>query len=103
MSHNTIFALHFKHVSHLTIVNNIFLCTQGFWGWQDVADQVILMVPYIRRSMVEYAEILWDLGYPTEWGDPSVRQEQLYMDQPPVDATYEWRDQRVMDECHWYG
>ena len=26
---------------------------EGFWGWEDVADQVVLMVPYIRRCMVE--------------------------------------------------
>ena len=26
---------------------------EGFWGWGSVADQVVLMVPYIRRSMVE--------------------------------------------------
>ena len=26
---------------------------EGYWGWGPVADQVVLMVPYIRRSMTE--------------------------------------------------
>ena len=26
---------------------------EGIWGWGDVADQVVLMVRNIRRSMVE--------------------------------------------------
>ncbi|KAL7539020.1 hypothetical protein ACHAXR_008974 [Thalassiosira sp. AJA248-18] len=64
---------------------------EGFWGWGTAADQVVLNVPYIRRSMVEL------------WGDPSVRHEYLYKENPSADAMYEWRDLRVMDECHWYG
>ena len=26
---------------------------EGFWGWGTAADQVVLMVPYVRRSLVE--------------------------------------------------
>ena len=26
---------------------------EGIWGWEDAADQVVMMVPFIRRSMVE--------------------------------------------------
>mmetsp|Transcript_2513 Transcript_2513/g.5578 ORF Transcript_2513/g.5578 Transcript_2513/m.5578 type:complete len:397 (+) Transcript_2513:640-1830(+) len=75
----------------------------GFWGWGSAADQVVLSVPYIRRSMAEYHDILVDLGYPTEWADPAVRQEMLYNQHPEIEAMYEWRDSRVLDECRWYG
>lgn len=31
---------------------------EGIWGWGDVGDQVVLMIRNIRRSMVEYHDIL---------------------------------------------
>eukprot|EP00984_Skeletonema_dohrnii_P025661 scaffold14834_cov159-Skeletonema_dohrnii-CCMP3373.AAC.6 len=31
---------------------------EGIWGWGDAADQVVMMVRNIRRSMVEYHDIL---------------------------------------------
>ena len=34
---------------------------EGIWGWGDVADQVVLMVRNMRKSMVEYHDILWDI------------------------------------------
>ena len=43
-------------------------------------------------------DILADLGYPTEWEDPAIRQELLYEGQPEVEAMYEWRDSRVLGE-----
>lgn len=53
--------------------------------------------------MIEYHDILWDLGYPKEWGDPTLREGRLYGEHPPVEAMYEWRDARVIDEIQWYG
>ena len=35
---------------------------EGHWGWGNVGDQVVMMIPNIRMSMVEYNDILWDLG-----------------------------------------
>lgn len=35
---------------------------EGIWGWGTNADQVVMMVRNIRRSMVEYHDILWDIG-----------------------------------------
>ena len=35
---------------------------EGIWGWEDAADQVVMMIRNIRRSMVDYHDILWDIG-----------------------------------------
>lgn len=35
---------------------------EGIWGWGTNADQVVMMIRNIRRSMVEYHDILWDIG-----------------------------------------
>lgn len=76
---------------------------EGIWGWGEAADQTILMVPNVRRSMVEYHDILWDLGYATTWEDASLLSNNLFGAAPPLDDYYEWRDSRVQDEVHWYG
>mmetsp|Transcript_23463 Transcript_23463/g.44567 ORF Transcript_23463/g.44567 Transcript_23463/m.44567 type:complete len:677 (+) Transcript_23463:281-2311(+) len=76
---------------------------EGFWGWGSLADQTILLVPYIRRSMVEYNDVLSDMGYPSTWDDPDIREKLLYIDKTPQELWYEWRDLRVMDEVHWWG
>merc|ERR1719287_409662 len=76
---------------------------EGIWGWGTAADQVILMVPNIRRSMVEYHDILWDLGYVTTWEDATLLSDNLFGQQPPLDDYYEWRDSRVQDEVQRYG
>jgi len=76
---------------------------EGIWGWGTVADQVVMMVPNIRRSMVEYHDILWDLGYATTWEDATLLSDNLYEDLPTTDDYHEWRDSRVLDEARWYG
>mmetsp|Transcript_17720 Transcript_17720/g.38284 ORF Transcript_17720/g.38284 Transcript_17720/m.38284 type:complete len:549 (+) Transcript_17720:92-1738(+) len=76
---------------------------EGIWGWADAADQVVMMVPNIRRSMVEYHDILWDLGYASTWEDASLLRNNLFREQPDLDDYYEWRDARVLDEACWYG
>jgi hypothetical protein len=76
---------------------------EGIWGWGDVADQVVMMVRNIRRSMVEYHDILWDIGYAKTWEEASLFLDNLYSDRPPLSDFLAWRDERVMDEVHWYG
>lgn len=49
---------------HLGMSNHPFIKAnyphhEGIWGWGNVADQVVMMVRNIRRSMVEYHDILW--------------------------------------------
>jgi len=76
---------------------------EGIWGWQNVGDQVIMVVRNIRRSMVEYHDILWDIGYAKTFEDAFERISNLYAARPPKEDFLVWRDERVMDEIHWYG
>jgi len=76
---------------------------EGIWGWEQEADQVVLVVRNIRRSMVEYHDILWDIGYAKTWDVASVHKQKLYSERPPLEDFVEWRDERVLDEIHWYG
>ena len=32
---------------------------EGIWGWGDVGDQVLLVVSELKKSLVEYHDILW--------------------------------------------
>ena len=36
---------------------------EGIWGWGTNADQVVMVVKNIRKALVEYHDILWDIGY----------------------------------------
>lgn len=76
---------------------------EGIWGWGTAADQVVMMIPHIRRAMVEYHDILWDLGYATTWEEAFSKSDNLYERPPSDDEYYEWRDIRVLDEARWYG
>ena len=69
---------------------------EGIWGWQDKADQMILVVRNIRRSMVEYHDILWDIGYAKTFHDAFERISNLYADRPPLEDFLVWRDLRGM-------
>jgi hypothetical protein len=62
-----------------------------------------MMIRNIRTSMIEYHDILWDIGYAKTWDVATENIDNLYGEQPPVEDFYEWRDLRVMDEIHWYG
>ncbi|KAL3793420.1 hypothetical protein HJC23_001868 [Cyclotella cryptica] len=76
---------------------------EGIWGWGKNADQVVMVVRNIRLSMEEYHDILYDLGYAKSWQEATMNLENLYGTRPPIEAFYEWRDLRVMDEANWYG
>jgi len=53
--------------------------------------------------MVEYHDILWDIGYATTWYEVAERITNLYSTRPPLEDFLEWRDLRVLDEVHYYG
>lgn len=76
---------------------------EGIWGWEDAADQVILMIRNIRKAMVEYHDILWDIGFAESYEEAAGLLDQAYSERPPVEDFREWRDERVLDEVHWYG
>jgi len=83
---------------------------EGIWGWQDEADQVVLVVSDIQKSMIEYHDILWDIGYAQTFEEAYERMHMLYKEEeegiphenPPVEDFLIWRDLRVFDEIHWY-
>mmetsp|Transcript_379 Transcript_379/g.816 ORF Transcript_379/g.816 Transcript_379/m.816 type:complete len:508 (-) Transcript_379:146-1669(-) len=77
---------------------------EGVWGWGDNADQMVLMVRNIRRSMVEYYDIRWDLGFAETYDEvASLDLDVLYGERAPLEDFFLWRDEKVMDEIYWYG
>ncbi|KAL3776469.1 hypothetical protein ACHAWO_000048 [Cyclotella atomus] len=75
----------------------------GTWSWGNEADQVALVVQYIRRSMVEYADIMWYLSYENTYNKDRVKLEELYGQRDDTDKFYIWRDAHVMQEIFRYG
>eukprot|EP00551_Chaetoceros_affinis_P006475 CAMPEP_0203662092 /NCGR_PEP_ID=MMETSP0090-20130426/179_1 /ASSEMBLY_ACC=CAM_ASM_001088 /TAXON_ID=426623 /ORGANISM="Chaetoceros affinis, Strain CCMP159" /LENGTH=716 /DNA_ID=CAMNT_0050524837 /DNA_START=368 /DNA_END=2518 /DNA_ORIENTATION=- len=84
---------------------------KGIWGWKDVGDQVILLVSDIKRVLIEYHDILWDIGYAQTFEEAYERIEHLYQEinetgeevHAPVEDFLVWRDLRIFDEIHWYS
>jgi hypothetical protein len=63
----------------------------------------VLVVRNIRRSMVEYHDILWDIGYAKTFEDAIRNIDNLYAARPPLEDFMTWRDEMVMEEIYWYG
>lgn len=83
---------------------------EGIWGWGDVGDQVVMVVSDIKRVLIEYHDILWDIGYAQTFAEAYERSANLYnehadgeVENPPVEDFLIWRDLRVFDEIHWYS
>jgi len=84
---------------------------EGIWGWGDVGDQVLLVVSDLKSVLVEYHDILWDIGYAQTFEEAYERIQNLYKEEeegvehenPPVEDFLVWRDLRVFDEIHWYS
>jgi len=74
---------------------------EGIWSWGSQVDQVVMVVRNIRRTMVEYHDILWDIATAKNSGVSDV--EVLYKYAPPISSFFKWRDARVIDEISWYG
>jgi len=62
-----------------------------------------MIVRNIRRSMVEYHDILWDLRYAKTFEEASLNIDNLYAERPPPEDFFIWRDERVLEEIYWYG
>jgi len=77
---------------------------EGIWGWEGVdLGQVVMVVRNIKRTLVEYHDILWDIGYATTFEDAFETMPNLFQERPPLDDFLRWRDLRVFDEVHWYS
>ncbi|KAL3804621.1 hypothetical protein ACHAWO_006889 [Cyclotella atomus] len=58
---------------------------EGIWGWGTNADQIVLVVKNIRKSLVEYHDILWDIGYAKTWDEATLNLDNLYTQSPPLE------------------
>mmetsp|Transcript_18541 Transcript_18541/g.21397 ORF Transcript_18541/g.21397 Transcript_18541/m.21397 type:complete len:712 (+) Transcript_18541:74-2209(+) len=84
---------------------------EGIWGWEDQGDQVVMVVSDIKKALVEYHDILWDIGYAQTFEEAYEAMDNLYKDEvegvphenPPVEDFLVWRDLRIFDEIHWYS
>jgi len=76
---------------------------EGIWGWEQEADQVIMIVRNLRRTIVEYHDILWDIGYAETYDVAMEHAQNLYRERPPLNDFLHWRDEYVIDEIQWYG
>ena len=53
-----------------------------------------MVVRNIRRSMVEYHDILWDIGYAKTFDEAYAKLHNLYAERPPLEDFLVWRDER---------
>jgi len=67
------------------------------------ADQVALVVQYIRRSMVEYSDISWYISFEKSYNEDRKKVEELYGTRNDFDKFYVWRDAHVLQEIYKYG
>ena len=51
---------------------------EGIWGWQDHADQVVLILRNPRRSIDEYHDILADIHYAKTWEEATDKIPDLF-------------------------
>lgn len=71
-------------------------------GLSMYSIQVVMVVRNIRRTMVEYHDILWDIGYAKNFDEAQKFYGQLYQERPPLEDFINWRDEHIMKEIHWY-
>ena len=76
---------------------------EGIWGWQDLADQVVLVLRNPRRSIDEYHDILADIHYAKTWEEATDKIPDLFQGIIEADKYAMWRNERTMDEIGWYG
>jgi hypothetical protein len=58
----------------------------GVWSWDNEADQVALVVQYIRRSMVEYGDVMWYHSFEGSYNKDREKVEELYGQRNDVDG-----------------
>ena len=71
-------------------------------GWDDAADQVVMMVQNIRKAIVEYHDILYDLGFNTIWDEAKLKIENLYSSRPTMSDFLVWREELEMRSFDYY-
>ena len=93
----------FNGYSNAPFIKTNYPHNSGTWSWGEEADQVALVVQYIRRSLVEYSDIWWYMSYESEYNKDRVKVEEMYGTRNDVDEFYIWRDSHVLREIYKYG
>ena len=62
-----------------------------------------MVVRNVRRTLVEYHDILWDIDYAETFDVAFANSAKLYRERPPLSDFLSWRDERVIEEISWYG
>eukprot|EP00804_Cyclotella_cryptica_P012111 CCRYP_009833-RA/>CCRYP_009833-RA protein AED:0.10 eAED:0.03 QI:0/0/0/1/1/1/5/0/466 len=93
----------FNGYSNAPIIKTNYPHPSGTWSWGKEADQVALVVQYIRRSMVEYSDISWYISFEKSYNEDRVKVEELYGTRNDFDKFYVWRDAHVLQEIYKYG
>ena len=61
------------------------------------------IVPLFFSQSINFSHtfcILFDIAF---YKTAQLNAENLYKNRPPLEDFYVWRDERVMEECLWYG
>ena len=76
---------------------------EGTWSWGSTANQVIMIVRSIRKSLPEYHDVLADIEYAMTPMEAFRNKDRLYIERAELDKFLEWRDSRASAEIQWYG
>jgi len=76
---------------------------EGHWTWDDTMDQVMLVMRNPRHAIIEYHDVLNDINYATSAESAYNMSGNLYRKRAPLDEYLAWRDNRTLNEIHWYG
>jgi hypothetical protein len=75
----------------------------GTWGWGTEADEVVMVVQFIRRSMVEFGDILYYQSEAKKYNEAREDVEELYGERLQDVTFYDWRDLKILQEIYRYG
>jgi hypothetical protein len=118
----------FNGYSNAPFIKTNYPHPSGVWSWDNEADQVALVLQYIRRSMVEYGDVMWYHSFKDSYNKDRVKVEELYGKRNDIDGEkyydqlskpfhaniyflvhftiidfYGWRDANVLLEIYKYG
>ena len=68
----------FNGYSNAPFIKTNYPNAAGIWSWNSEADQVALVIQYIRRSLVEFSDVLWYMSFEDDYNKDRVKVEELY-------------------------
>lgn len=68
----------FNGYSNAPFIKTNYPHPSAVWSWDSEADQVALVVQFIRRSMVEYCDIMWYHSFEDGYNKDRVVLEDMY-------------------------